>query len=434
MLLKVRSVSLSHFKLKWVVYMTLFLSIFYRLLTDITGIPAATKYIIDLVNIFMFVFALSQRKKLNSMQKKIESYILIMIVISFITYLIHYQSLAFFLYGMVYKFRYYIFVLLCFFYLRKNDLDKIIGILRFLFYVNFLFVLVQYIQFGLYGDFLGGLFGTTQGCNGYLNVFLVVCVGISSLYYVDGKEKFWRLAVEIVFSFIIASLAELKFFYLEFIIILAFTVFFSGFTWKKLLLAMASGVGLFAGFIIFSNIYTYADSFLDIQTWIDAATSSGYSAGYTSSIYSVSEVNRLTFIPILNERVLNTNLLRLFGMGVGNCSFSGIEFLNTPFYKAYSGLRYEWFSSSYIYLESGWVGMILFIGFFALLFVVANRLLRKKSVDRIYCYMTEMMAVLSIVLFIYNNSLTMDSAFLFYFVAVAALIACNDKSRIIKVL
>ena len=87
------------------------------------------------------------------------------------------------------------------------------------------------------------------------------------------------------------------------------------------------------GYVIFSKMYYYADAFLKFESWIQIATASGYSAGYSGI---TGETNRLTFITFMNERFLLSPIEKLFGLGLGNCSFSTLSIFNTPFYKRYN--------------------------------------------------------------------------------------------------
>lgn len=51
--------------------------------------------------------------------------------------------------------------------------------------INFFICLVEF-GLGYSGDNIGGIFGTQSGCNGYLNLFLIV---VSAIYVTEYLEK-----------------------------------------------------------------------------------------------------------------------------------------------------------------------------------------------------------------------------------------------------
>ena len=105
--------------------------------------------------------------------------------------------------------------------------------------------------------------------------------------------------------------------------------------------------------------------------------------GYTSS----GDMNRLNAIPVINELWLKNGWQRAFGMGLGNCDYASFDFLTTPFFKTYSDLHYTWISYAFLYMETGWIGLMFYYGFFALTFFEIRRI--EKTVRRIiYCFGT----------------------------------------------
>lgn len=417
-------ISLTHFKIKYFIYIAIFFSVFYRTFCDFLGAPSAIRYIIDICILIALVEDIAKpHGGMNKYKTTIRNYTLLFLLISVLTYLLVYQSVVYCIYGIVFRFRYYFFSYLLIRYFTREDIDFFVNFFEKLFYVNVVAIAVEYIAFGLYGDYLGGIFGITQGCNGYLNIFLVVSVTISIIKFLNKQEKLKYLIIKIVLTFGIASIAELKFFFAEFIVLLLFTIFFTGFSWKKLGISIISIAGFVVGYIVFSRMYSYADSFLNIDSWIKVSTSGGYAAGYSG----FGEFNRLTFLQVANARFLKSTFSKMIGLGIGNCGFSSIELFNTPFYKTYSGLRYQWFTSAHLYLEQGWLGIIGFIGYFALVFICSNRKDSKSFEYRTYNYLSKALSILGVLFFLYNNSLTTEAGFMFYLFLMANFVITGNS-------
>lgn len=418
-------IDLEKFNVKWLLYIVLYFSLFYRFLCDYLGVPSAARFLIDFILIFLLFVAIVNKKKINSVQKKIIQFLCVFFLYSFITYLLNYQSSIYLLYGFFFQYRYYLFFVLCIIFFNEKDVEHCLKGIDVLFYLNTIFVFIQYFEYGLFGDYLGGIFGYEQGCNAYLNSFLVVVLVIEGFNYLNKHGKLSSIILKLFISLSIAAIAELKIFFIEFIILMLFAIFFTGFSWKKVLISVLAVVGLISGYAVFSGMYSYAGDFLNIDTWIKLSTSSGYSSGYSGT----GEVNRLTFISVINDRILTTPFQRMLGLGLGNCSFSGSAIFNTPFYKLYSSLRYEWFTSSHLYLEQGYIGIFLFLGFFVNVIYWAQRLKKNLKERNIVCYYAQTISIIAFILFIYNNSLTSESGFLLYFMVSLPFIKMKTISR-----
>ena len=302
-------------------------------------------------------------------------------------YLLRYQSAAYFLWGVRNNFRFYG-AFFGFLLLEREERAEIWRGLEKLFWVNFCLALAEFALFGCKGDYLGGLFGTEKGCNGGLNLFLLVMVARS---LENRDEKTGRCLAKCTAALLLAALAELKFFFVEFAVLLVFT----GFRGKKAVvfgafLALAGGVYLlgrffpeFAGWLRISSI------------WETAADPAGYA--------SVGDLNRLNAVSGIERRVFSSVWDSLFGLGLGNCDVSSLFFFTTPFSRWYGHLHYSWMSHAFWYLEGGWLGLVFFFGFFCLVMVGKGEKLAR------------ILAAMCLLVGIYNASLRTEAAFLVYF-------------------
>lgn len=258
--------------------------------------------------------------------------------------------------------RFYVFFYICIGVLNIEDIDKILVLLKKFFWMNVALCTCQYFVMGLKGDHLGGFFGTTEGCNAFMNILLCcICANVFAEYG-SGKFHLGKLVLYLAFSLYIAVLSELKFFYVEVVLMVMVFVIYSKPSVKTVLMCLLS---LLAGgllILVLAEIDPHSLTILlDEQALIRYIAGNGY----TSS----GDINRLTAIPQIQSRFFAGNLLRtLFGFGFGNCETSKFDFLNSDFFMQYGHLNYRWFTHAWVFLEQGILGLsLLFIFFFSLL-------------------------------------------------------------------
>ena len=189
-----------------------------------------------------------------------------------------------------------------------------------------------------------------------------------------------------------------------FVIILVFATFFTRFSWKKVLIIFISLL-----LIQISNeiLLSFVDSEISIEKIISLITATSYSSGM--------DIGRFSAISTISDLFHTDFLEKLFGMGLGNCDTSTFEICNTPFYKTYQGLHYNWFSSAFLYLETGWVGLLLTLAVFVLCFVMAVRKRKSGACNELHCLISMVMSVICFVLIFYNSSLRMEIGYMAYF-------------------
>ena len=119
----------------------------------------------------------------------------------------------------------------------------------------------------------------------------------------------------------------------------------------------------------------------------------------STGVYKISRVR--VFSQLGNKFFKNDISKWLFGFGLGNCS------THTSFYDNYNYLQYDYFSSSFVFLETGLLGVILNLAFFVYIFYKLIKQ-KKKSADismKIWNNVGIIFSILSFVLFFYNSSL-----------------------------
>ena len=135
-------------------------------------------------------------------------------------------------------------------------------------------------------------------------------------------------------------------------------------------------------------------------------------------------------IPVINELWLTNGWKQIFGFGLGNCDTSGFAIVNTPFFERFGDLHYTWLSYAMMYLECGWIGLIFYFGFFVLVYFKIRRI-EKNCIPTVkaYCRIARIMAVLCVVISVYNSSLRTEAGYMAYFVLAVPFAAAKTGSE-----
>ena len=403
---------------EWLLMTIIFIPLICGFLIDVAHIPSAIKYSIDLALVLIVVLAAINlsRKKIYIIKSSRIFYIWIglFLCVTFIVYITQYQTFLYYIWGFRNNFRFYIAFFAFALFFKKENIDGILKFFDIFFWVNSALCVVQFFAFDLRGDFLGGFFGTEKGCNGYLNVFMAVIVIKAIVYYLGKKESLLYCILICASSLVVAALAELKFFFVEFIVILFVALFISETSLRKILIFAIGLVIIVVGASILTFLSPHFANFLSIDYIIESTSTGGYASN--------EQLNRLTTIPIISEEILTTPSMKWFGLGLGNCDTANFEFLKTPFYFDYIHLRYNWFSTSFLYLETGFIGLIFFFGFFLLVGIKSFLMAKKDYLNRPYYQMSLIAAVVCVMIAIYNASLRTEAGYLIYFMLALPLI------------
>lgn len=393
--------------MKSLIYFQIIFSLWLNFLNTTLGIPAAIGYIGDLVNVILIIGLFQNGRIKRTAQSKAKIVLIPVIalfIFSLISALINIENPLYLIWGLRNNFRYFIFWLICFVVFDDKDYEKLFKILTFHYHLNFVLVLVQHFIIGLEQDYLGGIFGTTAGSNGRLNIFLCIAICYCFARYICKKCKLGELVYVLASSMVIAVYAEMKFLFIEMVIIVLFTILFTRPSRKTFMIVGVGLISLVMGLILLQKFdpYTYS-----IVTSIDKLITYGNmeSGGYNiSRLGAFSTINKLFF--------QNSIVQNLFGYGVGNCDTSNVGILNTPFYKDYGELHYTWFSHQQWFLEGGYICFACLLAFFAsyVIYSLKNRKLLYKYEELIVFACT--FSIILVVNLWYNNSLRLECAYI----------------------
>ena len=406
----------------WLIYVIVALPFLWGMIFHLLSLPSLIKYTADVAWIVLLCFMVFNRN--IRIDKKIFPLFLLVSVFfiyCLILYFLNYQSIIYLLWGIRNNFRFYVLFFAVVFYFRERDADRSFKILDILFWINVPVTLVQYFVFHYEQDYLGGIFGIESGANASTIIFFTIVLSCSILRYMEKKESFALCASKCVVSLFFAALAELKFFFVFFIIIMIMSAFLTSFSWRKLLLFIVCAFLIFVTSTLLVTLFDF-EGFLSIKSIWENATQEHYSSDQT--------VNRLSAISTLSDTIVPEIKDRLFGFGLGNCDTSSFAICNTPFYQNYGHLRYTFFSAAFLFLEVGYVGLILYVAFFVIAYFLIRTRIKKGLCNALYGRTALIMTVLSIILVVYNSSLRAEAGYMVFFVL--ALPFVNDDSSMRK--
>lgn len=411
---------------KHLIYIELIFILFERFLVEI-GLPGSIIYLNDIINIIL-IWKASHKKKIKYFNSLILIYLLICIpslAIAIPNYSIYGGNILFSLLDLRNIVRFLIFLITCALILEESDYKNIYRILKIFFFANSLFIIYQYTfasTLGITADEMNGFFGNATGGNSFVNAIMVVVLCHAIFSWQRKETSLAELLTIIVTSIIISGLIELKAFLLEIVIIYIVYLFSKKKSTKEIILNLIILIVAILSIrqaekIIISNAPWFKNSFNIINIIRDSSNSEGYTGS--------GDINRLNFISSVTKKIYNNDYLNLvFGIGFGNASTAELFGRTTDFFSKYFNLGYSNFSSSYILIESGIIGLFLYIFSFVLL---AKKSYKKKKISEGFT-----MTIIAIFLCFYNETLKTDAGYFIYFAIASSFVNSMQQFKELK--
>lgn len=393
----------------WLIYLQIIYCCINKIMISQFGAPDMINYATDVLMILSFFMAVKQLY-----EKKEKTYILIPVIFAVLFFGIGTISavsqrvpVLLMLWSYRNLMRFFLFFFSCVVLLKYDDV-KIIGrIFSAMFFLNVFVVSVQFWILGYAQDNLGGLFGTDMGCNGHMNTFLCIYLAYICVRYMGKRASLSYFSLISAGSLYIAALSELKFLFVEYVVILILSILLSRFSLRVLFMVVGACIGLYIGLQLF-NMYFPGWEF-SVNQIMDYAGSGGYSTD--------TDLNRLTALQTVTDIFLQKPQNFLFGLGLGSCETS--SFFQSAFFQQYGErLHYTYMIHAFTLLETGWIGLILFLAFFASIGVLGWTFQKDMPPEKkLYCAITVIVAVMCIGQCFYNNALRVEnSGYLAFFV------------------
>lgn len=391
-----------------------FLVMIFVFLWSVIGLPWNAIYIFDLLVCIEFAWALSgiqpvlRRTRLTKLIPFFAIYVLYLILTQVINFVSPVLSV------MAYRktFRFYMFFFACAVLLTKDGIDKIMNMLVKMQIPNLALTMYQYLAQGIRQDSLGGVFGIERGVNAYSNVFLCLICTYMVIKYLEKRVKLLPMLLVIGSALIISALAELKVFYIEIIVIALLAVLLSHPSARTIKTIVFVTVGVVMAITLLGKLFPeHLAILVNFALFMQYATES--ISGYNiSRLNAFSEINKLFFKDSVGRN--------LFGYGFGNCE-SGSEF-----YQRYSSYHYTWFTHQVTFLETGYVGIILNVAFYGLIFMFSTKSKKINPENAFYYTFAQIISVLCLIWMMYDQTLRIEAAYL-VFLALAIPVAVRNN-------
>lgn len=392
-------------------------------LLDFLGLPSFLKYIVDAVYIIAVLMLYAHRKSV--IRKEISPFIAFaagFFLFLLIIYLFNFQSPFYFIWGVRNNFRFYIAFVLYSVAFDEEDAESYLNIMDVLFWVNAVITFFQFFVMGYRQDYLGGIFGVEKGCNAFSIIFFSIVIGKSLLLFMNKQQNVWNCFLKCGVSLVIAAMAELKFYFVLFVLILFASALMTRFSFRKVILIFGAAVILMFTSLLLPILFGEGRT-MSLENIIKTITATNYA--------TTRDLGRFTAIPTIARDYLTDWSGRLFGMGLGNCDTSSFDICNSEFYKSHSYLNYNWFSSAFLFLETGIIGLLTYLSFFVICFVSAFRRMKRKEANELFCRLSMLMSVVCFIMVFYNSSLRTEIGYMTFFSLALPFVKRNQQETVI---
>jgi hypothetical protein len=387
------------------VFLSLIFVFFYRFLIGL-GAMESIKYLLDAITITLTFISLRKKQFSNLFKLTILIYGLIIVVgtIARLFYISTWPSnVANYLMDIRMLTRYPLYAFVCTSVLNDDDKKHIKELVYSFNIFNSIYIVYQYFtvkvaDYWMRGDYLNGFFGAYRGGNLYENVLLVIVTIIVFDDYLKNKIKAHTMIINIIINLFVATIIELKFFYVEAVII--FLIYFVS-SFKELTRKKVN-----RSIIIFAVITVIGICFVNIlyklYPWMQGTlTSWERISDYLLNSHGDSQemINRTTFLSDVSNMIFHGSVIhQVFGIGLGSANTGMIGGVLPEFTQKYSTTAYSWYSSSYMLVETGIIGFTLYLMTFLLPVSIKN--VRHSSNSKmILC-----ICIMSILMVFYNET------------------------------
>ena len=403
-------------------YIEFYLILFLHGLKGVLGAPNFILYFIDMNNlIFLFLILLKKKSsKQHSNNKIISNSVLICVffffVIGIVTALLNGINISLILWSVRNYFRYILIILAVANFWKKEYTTKLYKSLLPILVINTIVSIYQYSLHIYSADNIGGILGVDFGCNSYSIVLFMIATAYYLNAFINKKENLFKFILVNVCVFTCVIIADLKAFYFLFIVEMFVILFINKVKMRNVLIIILSIIG-------FTIIYNICLSFYNSKNIFNVDYIKEY---LTESSYSYNDdsINRTDGIQIINKLFNFDSEKTAFGLGMGAGEYNA--YFSSNIYQVYESTHYYWFSYAWIYLENGFIGLILYILIlvFTFKYIYINRIFKSRDVNVALAIIPTML-----LLIIYNSSLRYDCAYLLYMIIGISLIYIQNKRR-----
>lgn len=443
------------------VYLLIIYNIVVKFLINSEILPHSANYVTDILLVLGIVAGLVDFfKKLKNKEISKELIIIVcslfvLFLFSFASMVIGKSSILLFAWHVRNNYRVFLYLILCVLYFKKNDIEKIFNIGFILMIIHN--VLCTYQLFHYYTiykvfcmqDYVNGIFGSVIGYNTFSIVFMlsITCYFVFA-YLCENRYKI-KMLISLFICGWVTAISELKIVYVLLLLLLLMVIVISILRIKKTRIFLCCiAISLCTVFSLLSMQFFYPqfdNFFLDYGVLKNYLFDVSYGSEEREDIIieeeeteenntSIPGVNRFSTFKIIPNNFFEDKTDYIFGIGAGNAEYSKMDFLRSDFYDTYGAINYIRFSSSTLLLETGFVGLALYLSQFLVLILILSKdllsyLLHKdKDIDA-YILFSFFMSAVAAMMVIYDASLRSEAAYFYGLALSLGVISIISKNK-----
>lgn len=329
-----------------------------------------------------------------------------------------------FIYGCYKYFRYFVFFYCVFAFTNERSEKQVYKIFVSIYWINLVLTLIEYFLLGIIQDLLGGVFGLERGVNQYTNLFFVIIsvYCIEKIVHHDSNKKEYRIILIMIAGMLaVSALAELKYYFAEFLILFMIAYFCMPKKPKALIGILMAIVCI----VVFYNILIR--NFPEFKGLVSDLKNGGlYRLWDLQRHYSTDyDMGRGVIFSYSNKYLIPKKINQWIGLGIGSVSSSSM--VDNQFWVQNQSTHYDQFYTSYLYIEQGIVGFIIYCLIFIYMLLIGIKAIMCTS-TRKYGTMLIMSVVGFIMIFVYNMALYSQLAFIAFWMLAILIKKCGKSS------
>lgn len=397
------------------IYFELIYNLIIKFIIGNLGLPSLLNYITDFILIWILAEYFCQKKyKKLFVPKSLVFCLSIFVLISIISFVLNLYSPMLYLWGFRNNCRFLIFAMMCAVYLKREDIPKIMNILFGFFLLNIVVVTYQaffvtYSEISK-GDFISGLYsnGVERGGNASLNWLMCIVCTYYIVQYLNKKTTMFNMLIAIAGSMYMSTVAEIKIFYIQIIIIGIVSLLICRKSFKTIGFVIVGITVLILGARALYALFPDFADFFKLENMLDYVTrDTGYGSGGRETKVGI---DRLTAIPFVLNNFLVDPIDKIFGIGLGNADYSSFSFLTSSFYENNSWSGYQFFYSSFITIEMGLAGLMCYLIVIFNYIKTAVKLKVKTIEDKSIKQFVIIISMISILMLFSNQTMKIEAS------------------------
>lgn len=430
----ISSTSIVNMHLKDIASKLLFANLLFCLLVEYfvrdIGLPSEIRYLTDILLLVVFALILLDRSSVSFRRRDAFRASTGLAVLLFVTWatlssMLNLVSPLLYFWALRNTGRFLLLLYCCALVFSFEDWKKIMSFMSVFVVANTAFMAYEYYALGIRQDYLNGFLGTYVGGNSALNTVFVVVASWLVSSYLSKRIKFSAMAVPIAAMLIASALNELKFFYVELVLILVIC----GIALPDVRKDVVKGAGVIlcalvsfaVGVMLLVEFYPGFQNFFTIESLQNYLFARSYNSSEQLVVNGIPVMNRMSSLVIIPEYFFSGLHSYLLGLGFGATETSSLSLFTSEFYRLYGETNYLGYSSANILLEVGYVGLLLYFGIFVSVMVFCAKRSTRNACGlgkTVYVFGIAI-AILGLLMCFYNSALRIETSGFLYFTALA---------------